>query len=333
MSKACFYTGSNYNGDSECLPRGTYNNVKYDDRYTSAKIPKGLVAFLYEHPNFDGERLKLSEDTPKFTRNDDKVSSIQVLPDCDNPQYIWESECNFSRNVFPELDTKRADFCNANRTNALSQKCMTWCNENKGKCALLNKGIACKRYNIPDDQCTDDKILSIENDCVTYGLIDANSKTTTSRSIYQCNADGIALLLKKCKEYELSGPECTAAEIENAATAKLFEKTTQQLVDTLDKQAQLNQEQRDKATTKLAEFLETSQQRSEETIASLSEAQQAESNKQIDRAYALFDKVAKENKPLQRKPDYTQTYIIIGLVSFILSILLVVVFSLMPNKK
>lgn len=337
MSQACFYTGSNYNGDRECLDKGSYNNVKHDDRYTSAKIPPGYVAFLYEHPNLEGERLRLDKDTPQFSRNDDKVSSIQVLPDCHNPQYIWEQECSFSRNVFPELDTKRADFCNANRTNAKSQKCMTWCNENKGKCATLNKEIACGRYNIPENKCTDEVILGLEKDCVQYGLIDANTKTATSQSLYQCTESGVKLLLDKCKEFNLLGvdkddnPLCTALGVENALTEKLFQETTDKLVTTLDEQSKLNREQREKAGDKLLELLETSQKRSEETIIGISDAQKLESDKQINRAYALLDKVSKDNKPFQPKPNYTQTYIIVALVSLILLILLIVVFIM--SKK
>ena len=73
MSEACFYTGSNYNGDKQCVNRGEYRNVTYDDRYTSATIPPNFIAVLYEHPNFDGETLRLDKDTPSFPRMDDKT--------------------------------------------------------------------------------------------------------------------------------------------------------------------------------------------------------------------------------------------------------------------
>lgn len=339
MSQACFYTGSNYKGDSECLGKGNYHNVKYEDRYTSAKIPKGLVAFAYEHPNFEGEYLKLTEDTSKFNRNDDRVSSIKILPDCHNPQFIWEPECNANRNIFPEIDTKRADYCNANRTNAVSERCMVWCGENKGKCLTLSRGIACGRYSIPESKCTDETILNLENECVKYHLIDPYTKTATSQSLAQCSEAGVKYILDQCKKYELTGvdeennPRCTALGVETAITDQLFARTTKQLVDTLEKQAQLSQEQRDKANEKLIDLLQTSQETSQQTITSIAESQKAESDKQIDRAYALFNQVAKENKPLQIKPNYTQTYIIIGLVSLILIILLVVVIGIMPNKK
>lgn len=317
---ACFYTGSNYQGENECLTKGQYNNVKHNDRYTSAKIPPNLIAFLYEHPNFEGEYLRLDTNTPKFQKLDDNVSSIKILPDCHNPKYTWEPECEYNRNLFDQLDTTRADFCNANRTNAISQKCMSWCNENKGKCATLNKEVACNKYNIPQSECSDEKIMNLEKNCIQYGLIDADSKTTTSRSIYQCNDKGIQALRDQCQKFNIEDDsECTAANIEDKLTEKLFQETSDKLVDTLEKQSKLGTEQREKASNKLLEYLQTSQEQSESTFSQISEANKAESNKQIDRAYSLLQNISSTNPP--KPPNYTQTYIIVALICLILIIL------------
>jgi hypothetical protein len=325
MSEACFYTGSNYNGDKECIKPGEYSNIKYDDRYSSAKIPPNFIAVLYEHPNFDGETLRLDKDTSSFPRMDDKTSSIKLLPDCHNPKFIWEPECNYNRNLFTQLDTKRSDFCNANRTNALSQKCMTWCNENKDKCSVLNRDIACNIYNIPQIQCTDEKIFNIEKQCIKYGLIDAESKTTTSQSIYQCNDKGIASLQEQCKKFKLDEEsKCTALGLSDALMYDVFDKTTSKLVDTLEHQSKLGTEQREKASVKLNEFLTSSVEQSTSTLATLADIQKQESSKQLDRAYSLLENISVTNKP--KPPNYTQTYIIVALISLILIILSVLIF-------
>ena len=331
MSQACFYTGSNYNGDKQCVNRGEYRNVTYDDRYTSAKIPPNFIAVLYEHPNFDGETLRLDKDTSSFPRMDDKTSSIKLLPDCHNPKFIWEPECDYNRNLFTQLDTKRSDFCNANLTNALSQKCMTWCDENKGKCAVLNRDIACNIYNIPTSQCTDEKILNVEKQCIQYGLIDKDSKTTTSQSIYQCNDKGIASLLEQCKKFKLDEEsECTASGVSDAVMYEVFDKTTGKLVDTLDRQSKLGAEQREKASDKLNELLSSSVEQSTSTLASLADTHKEESNKQLDRAYSLLENISATNKP--KPPNYTQTYVIVALISLILIILSVVTFIMFKKN-
>lgn len=317
---ACFYTGSNYKGDKECLNRGQYNNVKYDDRYSSAQ-PSNLVAFLYEHANFDGDFLRVDKNTPSFPRLDNKTSSIKVLPNCDMTENIWEPECDYNKNLFNQLDTKRSDFCNSTRTNALSQKCISWCQENRGKCAMLNKEVACKKYDIPSDICTDEEVMNIEGQCVQYGLIDPDSKTTTAASIYQCNKKGLDTLFEQCKKFELLGSDCTAPNVSYELTAELFNKTSNKLLNTLEEQYVLNSESRDNANNKLLEFLETSQQKSDSLFSKISDANKSESNKQIEKAYSLLENISNSTPPPPKK-NYTQTYIIIVLVSCIFMIFL-----------
>lgn len=332
MSEACFYTDTEYNGDKQCLKRGSYNNVTYDDKYSSAKIPANLVAVLYEHPNLDGERFFLnSGDTPLFSRMNDKTSSINVLPDCNNTTFMWEPECDYNRNLFLQLDTKRSDYCNANRTNALTQKCMTWCDENKGKCTVLNRDIACNTYNIPQPECNDKKILDIESQCIKYGLIDKNSKTATSQSIYQCNDKGIESLREQCKKFNLDDDsKCTALSVNNELISNLISTTTDKFIDSLDKQAALGKEQREKASVTLNEYIVSSIKDSTTTLATLADTHKEESKQQLDRAYALLQNISVTDKP--KPPNYTQTYVIIALISFILTILSCVIFIMFKPK-
>ena len=318
---ACFYTNTNYTGNKQCINSGQFSNVTYDNSYSSATIPPKSIAFLYEHPNFEGEILRIDKNTPSFQQLDKKTSSIKLLPDCHNSEFTWNTECDYNRNLFPQLDTVRSTFCNANRTNSLSQKCMSWCNENRGKCSTLNNEIACNKYNIPQSKCTDNNILNIEKQCIQFGLIDADSKTTTSRSIYQCNDNGIKTLKQQCAKFNIDNtPECTSANIENKLTEELFKITTSQLIDTLDKQSQINSEQRSKANDKLLEFLQTSQTQSQSTSSQISESHKAESDRQLDRAYLLLQNIS-TTSPKPQPTNYTQTYVIIALIFIIFIIL------------
>ena len=79
MSEACFYTDTEYNGDKQCLKRGSYNNVTYDDKYRfNWNAP---IIWSKHEPNtyYHGAQVLLrttdmgktwTEASPDLTRND-----------------------------------------------------------------------------------------------------------------------------------------------------------------------------------------------------------------------------------------------------------------------
>ena len=111
---------------------------------------------------------------------------------------------------------------------------------------------------------------------------------------------------------------------------KVFDKTTGILVDTLDRQSKLGAEQREKASDKLNELLSSSVEQSTSTLASLADTHKEESNKQLDRAYSLLENISATNKP--KPPNYTQTYVIVALISLIFIILSVVTFIMFKKN-
>jgi hypothetical protein len=78
------YEHANYQGRSQSLPKGQYDNALGqisigNDTLSSIKVPAGLVARLYEHFLFRGAFIDVNSDTPAISAPwNDRVSSIVV---------------------------------------------------------------------------------------------------------------------------------------------------------------------------------------------------------------------------------------------------------------
>lgn len=314
---ACFYTAANFGGKNKCYSQGNHPSLEHNDDYHSAKVPGGVVAFLWEHPSFEGERLQLNpSDYGTLPGLVNKGSSLKVLPDCSKQEHIWNGVCNTHKDLFQELDTLRAEYCNANKENAMSERCLTWCGENRGKCSQMSKQVACNKYGLSGNECTDEKIIDLENRCMQYGLIDKETKTATSRSLYQCNEGGIASMIAQCKKYELEGDECTSANLGDVIVLKQMEDQTNKLSGVLKEQSELSRQERENRGEKLGKYLQSSTEKATESIMRLAQANAEQSDKQVQRAESLFKTLSQKDTP--PRTSNTQTYIIIALVCLLL---------------
>lgn len=316
-NNACFFEDDNFRGASRCYQRGLHASIPDPDSYSSGTVQQGSVAFLWEHPNFEGERLQLNPgEHASFPNLNDRASSIKVLPNCHEVSNIWDSACNVHRDLFPELDEKRAGYCNSTTQRATSPECMAWCAENRTKCTQLTKQVACNKYNISDNDCTDDRIIDLENKCVKFGLIDNDSKTQTSRSLFQCNDAGISSLEAECKRLNLEGDKCTVVAIDNAIILQQMQDQTQKLKDTLSVQSELNRRQRQQTANEFKDVLKTSQEHTTVSLDKMLQSSSAESNRQVQSATNLLATLA--DKPTPRLQSNTQIYIIVVLVLMLL---------------
>jgi hypothetical protein len=81
-SGVCFYTDSNYRGDSYCLDARDsqrYVGKRYNDKISSIRLFGSIRnVIVYEHEDFNGSRRILAEDMPHLGKFNDKISSIEV---------------------------------------------------------------------------------------------------------------------------------------------------------------------------------------------------------------------------------------------------------------
>lgn len=84
MNVACFYENDFYQGRSFCLRRGqsvvNLSSTGFNDRISSARIPRGMSVTVFQDSFFRGSSLRLSGDVMSISRYgrfwNDKVSSI-----------------------------------------------------------------------------------------------------------------------------------------------------------------------------------------------------------------------------------------------------------------
>lgn len=313
---ACFYTAANFGGRNKCYSQGNHPSLEHNDDYHSAKVPGGVVAFLWEHPSFEGERLQLNpNDYGVLPGLINRGSSLKVLPDCSKQEHTWNSMCNVHRDLFPELDTVRAEYCNASKENAMSERCLTWCGENRGKCSQMSKQIACNKYGLTGGECTDEKIIDLENRCIKYGIIDEN-KTPMSRALFQCNEGGVAKMIEQCKKFELEGEDCTSANLGDVIVLKQMQNQTDQLAGVLTEQGELSRKERERRGEKIGQYLQSSTEKATESIMRLAQANAEQSDQQVQRAESLFRTLSQKETP--KRTSNTQTYIILVLVCLLL---------------
>jgi hypothetical protein len=326
---ACFYTANNFGGKNKCYSQGNYYSLEHNDDYDSAKVPEGIVAFLWENPNFEGERVQLNPGVyGTLPGLSNKSSSLKVLPNCNKQEHIWNSMCNTHRDLFPELDTLRADYCNENSSNAMSEKCLTWCGENRGKCSQMNKQVACNKYGLSGNECTDEKIIDLENRCMQYGLIDSQTKTATSSSLYQCNERGIASMIAECKQYELEDENCISSKLADAKVAKQMQDQINQLSEVLNEQSKLSLQERKERGEKLGQYLDSSTTKATDSVMRLLDSNAQQSQAHVYRAESLLKTLSQKETPT--RTSNTQTYIIafviISLVCLLLSAIVGIIF-------
>jgi hypothetical protein len=325
---ACFYTAKNYTGKNKCYDQGDYSRLEHNDDYDSAKVIGDVVAFLWENPNFEGERLQLNPSNyGTLPGLSNKSSSLKVLPNCNKQEHIWNSKCNTNRDLFPELETLRAEHCNKNSSNAMSEKCLTWCGENRGKCSLMSKQVACNKYGLSGNECTDEKIIDLENRCMQYGLIDTETKTATSSSLYQCNEPGIASMIAECKKYELEGENCISSNLADARVMKQMQDQTDKLTEVLNEQSKLSIQERKERGEKLGQYLQSSTDKATDSIMRLVEANAQQSQAHVNRAESLFKTLSQKETP--KRTSNTQTYIIAFIIISLVCLLLLAIVGIM----
>ena len=84
--QACFFEDDNFQGRSFCInSRATVYNLRdsgFNDRISSASIPRGMRVVVFEDANFQGQGLELSGDVYSISAYgrfwNDKVSSMYV---------------------------------------------------------------------------------------------------------------------------------------------------------------------------------------------------------------------------------------------------------------
>ena len=96
MADVTIYEHPNFQGLSQVLPQGRYDDALSqltigNDSLSSLKVPRGLVARLYEHYHFQGRFIDIKEDTPVISPFwNDRTSSIIVYSEAEQPPVIKE---------------------------------------------------------------------------------------------------------------------------------------------------------------------------------------------------------------------------------------------------
>lgn len=145
-----------------------------------------------------------------------KMSDFEYLTyDCAGDNMYFTQECDSEgNNQGTDVFKKRKAFCNKNSDNANSTKCINWCKSNSTHCSLLNTLNDCKKYNVPNDNCTAQNVNNIVAECKLHGMLSEQGLPIGS---YPCTADGIDSFKTACKFYNLvPGTTCNATALDNA---------------------------------------------------------------------------------------------------------------------
>jgi hypothetical protein len=96
MADVTIYEHANFQGQSQVLPKGRYDDAAHqlsfgNDIVSSLQVPQGLVARLYEHYHFQGRFIDIAEDTPIISQFwNDRTSSIIVYDAAEPPPITRE---------------------------------------------------------------------------------------------------------------------------------------------------------------------------------------------------------------------------------------------------
>lgn len=242
---------------------GEYSYIGDDlnDASVSIAVPKGLVAILYEHNNFEGKSVTINGNSDYNEYNaasggafrnlfrdgiESGVSSLKIKKDCGGDLYYFDPDCNAEGNVesSPTFG-KRRTFCNASIDNAYSDKCIEWCKSNSTSCTVLNQKQDCVKYGycmddnpkLCSDACTSEAMAKLQGQCKKYGL-----DSEQGMRLYGCTKNGIKTFIDECEEYKVAEEICTAIELQNAKTNK-FNADQLALAQQSQQQSQQNYQQ------------------------------------------------------------------------------------------
>jgi hypothetical protein len=141
--------------------------------------------------------------------------------DCNLDANIFKKECDKDDTAFG----KRAQFCNLNKENAYSNNCVEFCKTYPKRCFLKKRYDFCKDNEIDDTNCdTEEKIRTIQNRCVKYGLLDNNFLITPNSfgltdkgefELYLCNSEYLKKFEDECKKYNVDLGICNFELLNN----------------------------------------------------------------------------------------------------------------------
>lgn len=243
-------------------------------------------------------------------------------PNCDdaNSDDIWDGVCDgHTDTIFPNLNTKRKEYCNSNIGRARSDKCSNWCNAHGGQCGLKDRLSKCQKYNIGDNECSDAKITEIENKCVNMGFIDQTTKSSIGGA--QCNQSSIDNFLKECDKlipaYMNSRSQCTSTGLADAKSRKLIADNAEQSRLQAAKDAEAARQRQAADTERLIQAQKASDQARKEELEKTSKEQiEARMAAQKAMEQTLLSVVDPDSLPEELKPkvpkSYTTMYIIIA---------------------
>lgn len=185
-------------GIHNTLPTG------WDDSIASMKVNKGYNICLYDQPFLkmssseippycagEGDYLDFKKITASPGINwHKKVKSFQIKKVCDDPQWMWDTDCMFGNKdrVLSHCDDKESA-CHRNRiihcntSDQPNDKCIEFCNQNHGECDIMMQKYCDIEENKDKDICkclnspaSDHNPLCIDGDCVRLGYATASMK-------------------------------------------------------------------------------------------------------------------------------------------------------------
>lgn len=247
-------------------------------------------------------------------------------PNCDdsNSDEIWDGKCDGNTNIFPNLQTKRKEYCNSNIDRARSNNCSNWCNANGGQCGLRDRLARCAKYGISDGECNDGKITDIESKCVSMGFIDQTTKSSIGGA--QCNQGSIDAFLTECRQFIpefISGEGgCTSQGLADAKSRKQQKELADKQREQAAKDAEAARKRQEEDTAKLVEAQKESDRKRDEALKRTSDEQikaREAAQKAMEQTLlsvvdpdALPDNL--KDKVAPKKDDNTMMYIIIAVV-------------------
>lgn len=118
----------------------------------------------------------------------------------------------------------------------MNSSCIDWCSNNSTECTKLNTFQDCRKYSIPLNECTSQKVTEVKGDCQKYGLL-----SEQGLALYGCSVAGISSIVEQCRENKVldtCSPTSIQDAIDNATRAAqldLTKKTQEQIQQNYDK--------------------------------------------------------------------------------------------------
>jgi hypothetical protein len=208
---------------------GEYNCVVHNDDYDVMEKDSGLQVTVYEGNNFEGQNWVMMASNNKQDFGSwwsSNISSIKVQKDCNDKKWIWDEDCQNSRqNTINgnsnDMYNNTKNFCNESYDNAFSKNCDTWCTNRSTDCTLRERHLKCESLEIPINECTSNNTPEV--------FIKKCENILSSGSPYKCSVSGLAQLQKDCKDLKLPDATCNSnavyQEKEKIRKAKEFDES------------------------------------------------------------------------------------------------------------